>query len=99
MVVKRIGILYHPMIEAANTLAKELERFLDSRGVSAWLCSAWEGERIKAQVNDADLIITTGGDGTILRAAQAAVLGMAPIIGINLGIELSNIVWINEFIV
>jgi len=83
--MKRIGILYHPMIEAAHTLAEELQDFLTARGVSVWLCSAWEGEQAKAQVNDTDLVITIGGDGTILRAAQVVVPGQTPITGINLG--------------
>ena len=85
MVVKKVGILYHPMIKAAYTLAKELGNFLSSKGVSVWLCSAWEGEQAKAQVAGTDLIVTVGGDGTILRAAQAAVPGLIPITGINLG--------------
>ena len=85
MAVKKVGILYHPMIEAAYTLAKELENFLDSSGVSVWLCSAWEGEKARAQVGNTDLILSIGGDGTILRAAQAVVPGLTPITGINLG--------------
>jgi len=85
MAVKRVGILYHPMIEAAYTLAKELENFLDSSGVSVWLCSAWEGEKARAQVGNTDLILTTGGDGTILRAAHVALLNQTPITGVNLG--------------
>lgn len=83
--MKRIGILYHPMIEAACSLAEELEKFLCPRGVSVWLCSAWEGEKAREQVDNTDLIITIGGDGTILRAAQAVVPGPTPITGINLG--------------
>ncbi|GAH31276.1 unnamed protein product, partial [marine sediment metagenome] len=75
----------HPMIEAAHTLAEELQDFLTARGVSVWLCSAWEGEQARAQVNDTDLILSIGGDGTILRAAQVAILGQTPITGINLG--------------
>jgi len=85
MAVKKVGILYHPMVEAAYTLAKELENFLDSSGVSVWLCSAWEGEKSRAQVGNTDLILSIGGDGTILRAAQAVVPGLTPITGINLG--------------
>jgi NAD+ kinase len=85
MVVQRVGILYHPMIEAAITLAGELERLLSGRGVSAWLCSAWEGEKARAQLNNTDLILTIGGDGTILRAAGVVVPGLTPITGINLG--------------
>jgi NAD+ kinase len=83
--MKKIGILYHPMIEAAHTLAEELKAFLTARGVSAWLCSAWEGEQAQSQVDGTDLILTVGGDGTILRAAQVAVPGQIPITGINLG--------------
>ena len=83
--MKRVGILYHPMKEAAYALAKKVEEFLNSRGLSVWLCSAWEGETARAQVNDTDLILTTGGDGTILRAAQAVIPGPTPITGINLG--------------
>ncbi len=83
--MKKVGILYHPMVEAAYTLAKELEKKLDSSGVSVWLCSAWEEEKARAQVGNTDLILTTGGDGTILRAAQVALLAQTPVTGINLG--------------
>ena len=83
--MKNIGILYHPMVEAAYTLAKELERFLGSRGVSIWLYSAWEGGKARDQVGNTDLVLTTGGDGTILRATQVALLAQTPITGINLG--------------
>ena len=83
--MKRIGILYHPMIEAAYSLAEKLEKFLGSRGISVWLCSAWEGEKARAEVNNTDLILSIGGDGTILRAAQAVVPRPIPITGINLG--------------
>jgi len=83
--VKKVGILYHPMNEAAYTLAKKLEVFLKAKGVSVWLCSAWEGEKAKAQVNGTDLILSIGGDGTILRTAQVAVPGLIPIVGVNLG--------------
>lgn len=83
--MKRVGILYHPMIEAAHSLAEKLEEFLGSMGVSVWLCSAWEGEKARAQVNNTDLVLSIGGDGTILRAAQAVVPRPIPITGVNLG--------------
>ena len=83
--MKRVGILYHPMIETAHSLAEKLEGFLGSMGVSVWLCSAWEGEKARAQVNNTDLVLSIGGDGTILRAAQAVVPRPIPITGVNLG--------------
>jgi len=73
------------MIEAAASLAEELKSFLSSQGASVWVCSAWEGEKAREQVDGTDLVITIGGDGTILRAAQAVVPRPVPITGINLG--------------
>lgn len=73
------------MIKAARTVAEELQDFLTARGVVVWLCSAWEGEQARAQVKDTDLMLTVGGDGTILRAAQVAFPVGIPITGVNLG--------------
>ncbi len=83
--MNRVGILYHPIIEAAYAFAKELQQFLTAKGVSVWLCSAWEGEKARAQVNGTDLMLSIGGDGTILRAVQAVVQSPTPVTGINLG--------------
>ncbi len=85
MAVKRVGILYHPMIEASYAMAKRVKESLEPRGVSVWLCSAWEGEEARAQVDGTDLVLSVGGDGTILRSAQAVIPKMTPITGINLG--------------
>ena len=85
IVMKKIGIVYHPMIKAAYSLAKKLEEFLSSSGVSVWLCSAWEGEEARAKVNGTELVLSVGGDGTILRAVQAVVPHPIPITGVNLG--------------
>jgi NAD+ kinase len=83
--VKRVGILYHPLKEPAHTLAEKLQEFLNSRGVSAWLCSAWEGDKAATEVDGTDLILSIGGDGTILHATQVAVPHLIPVTGINLG--------------
>ena len=83
--MKKVGILYHPMVKAAQVKAKEIQEFLSSKGISVWLCSAWEVEKAKSLLNNTDLILTTGGDGTILRAAQVALSKKVPITGINLG--------------
>jgi NAD+ kinase len=83
--MKRVGILYHPMKESAVSLAHELEEYLTEEGVAAWSCSAWESEVARSRVAGSDLLLSIGGDGTILRAAQAVVPGKIPITGINLG--------------
>ena len=83
--MKKVGILYHPLNEAACELAEEMEEFLKAESISVWACSAWEGEKAKAQVRSTDLILSIGGEGTILRAAQAVLPAPIPITGVNLG--------------
>jgi len=83
--VKRIGILYHPRREKARDLAKKLEEFLSSRGISSWRCSAWEEDKAKPQVAGTELILSIGGDGTILHSARIVTPLSVPILGINLG--------------
>lgn len=83
--MKRVGILYHPKLEKAKASSREIEKFLSAQGISVWLCSAWEEEKAKPQVAGSDLILSIGGDGTILRAARAVIPHAVPIVGINLG--------------
>ena len=83
--MKKVGILYHPLNSDAFALAQRLAEFLGSSGVSSWLCSAWEGDKVREQAPGTELILTAGGDGTILRAAQAVAPSTLPITGVNLG--------------
>jgi NAD+ kinase len=85
MTIKKIGILYHPLAQATQTKAQQIAQFLKAAGVSAWTCSAWEIEPARKLLNGTDLILTTGGDGTILRAAQVSLMTGIPITGINMG--------------
>lgn len=84
--MKKIGIIYHPLNEAAAKLAGELAVKLEKKGLTVWKCSAWEGEEARARIDGTELVLTVGGDGTILRAAQAIIPRDVPITGINLGI-------------
>jgi len=85
MLIKKIGILYHPMLEATLVKARELTAFLNSAGIATWSCSAWETEKALDNLDGTDLLLTAGGDGTILRAAQVALQKQIPITGINMG--------------
>lgn len=83
--MNKVGILYHPLKPEAIKLASEVGDFIKKQGVEVWSYSAWEIESVRSRINGTDLILTIGGDGTILRAAQVVVTGKIPITGINLG--------------
>jgi NAD+ kinase len=83
--VKKIGLLHHPKLPESQTLAKEIAHWLEARGVTSWLCSAWDEEEICRHVAGLDLLITLGGDGTILRAGRMSAQHRVPICGIKLG--------------
>ncbi|MFH1650712.1 MAG: NAD(+)/NADH kinase [Chloroflexota bacterium] len=79
------GILYHPMVDATLAKAQEVQKFLSARGVATWRCSAWDTAEIRKHLEDTALVLTVGGDGTLLRAAQAVYPSRVPITGINMG--------------
>lgn len=83
--MQTIGLIYNPRVGASIPLAQQIGDWLEARGVSSWLCSTHERPVDGACLFKSDLLITLGGDGTILRAARmAAPLGI-PLLGLNLG--------------
>ncbi len=83
--MKYIGIIYHPRREEAVKYSEQLAGILKKKRIEAWLGSAWEPDKLKDRIKGSDLVISIGGDGTILRAAKAIIPGTVPILGINLG--------------
>ncbi|MFQ5814575.1 MAG: NAD(+)/NADH kinase [Anaerolineae bacterium] len=83
--MKNAGLLHHPKLPESLVLAQEMAHHLEERGVAPWLCSAWDEDEVARHVSDFDLLITLGGDGTILRAARIAAEHSVPILGLNLG--------------
>ena len=82
----RIGILHHPRKPDSLELAGQMERFLRRAGVDeTWLHSAWDADVIKARLPDVDLLITLGGDGTMLRAARLGAAYNVPMLGVKMG--------------
>lgn len=85
MSLQRVGILYHPRIPASRPLANEVARMLEAAGVRTWQASGWEEAAARRRLDGTDLLITLGGDGTLLRAGRLASGYQVPILGINMG--------------
>lgn len=85
MKIKKAGIIYNPLVEAAREKAREVKRYLDSVHVTNWMHSSWELAQFPADMPGTDLLVSIGGDGTILRGVQVAASTGTPILGINLG--------------
>lgn len=82
---RRFGILHHPKLPHSQDLAREIAQFLEERGQQSWTGSSWAPEGFVEQLGSTDLIITLGGDGTILRTARVCAAAAVPILAVNLG--------------
>ena len=83
--MKRIGILHHPKLPQSQPLAQEIAAWLAARDIPSWQASSWDEAVVEAEIETLDLLITLGGDGTILRAARMGARHGVPILGLNLG--------------
>jgi len=83
--MKRFGLLHHPKIPESQQLAQETDAGLRSLGASAWHASAWDEAEVLRRAHESDVLITFGGDGTIVRTARTTVGHNLPILGVNLG--------------
>jgi len=87
----RIGIVLHRQKEPALELAGELVDWMRARDVQPLMLSE-EAEAIgraelgeAGPLSDADVVVTLGGDGTLLRGARHVLGTSVPVFGINLG--------------
>src|SRR5947199_8577588 len=83
-----VGIVCHPRIDIGGPPVMEARRRLEQRGFRVWTYCATAEERPGALVDTLDvtrLIVSIGGDGTLLWTAQQAAAAHIPVLGINAG--------------
>ncbi len=83
--MKRIGVLYIPERGDSAELARRIVRLLDKHEVGVWQGPAEDEEGLCHAAASLDLLITLGGDGTIVRAVRTVLDFDVPIMGVNLG--------------
>lgn len=83
--MKKVGIVYHPKMAEAGDLAQTLRSAIAREVAEVWVSEAWDEANAKKSVPGTDLLISIGGDGTVLRAARLVVPHEVLLLGINLG--------------
>ncbi|MBR9989336.1 MAG: NAD(+)/NADH kinase [Gemmatimonadetes bacterium] len=85
---RRIGVAGHPRHDSIRPTIEELRRTADEHGAEILVEDRLQEFAPDAPVFDhenIDLLITLGGDGTLLRGARLVAQSGTPVLGINLG--------------
>ena len=82
--MKTVGIIYNARIPEALDLGTTILHQLPLPEDS-WISPAENLENFQDRAKNTKLVITVGGDGTILRAAQLTAPNKIPVVGINMG--------------
>lgn len=85
--MRRIGVLYNPLSEQSIRFSHELTSWLQQRGLSVWRGVSHEGREEPSALDEMELLVALGGDGTVLRAAHLALAkgGHIPVLPVALG--------------
>lgn len=96
MSAKRIILCPNPSRDHGMKATKAAEKILHEIGFETVVCSPFKDQKEGAfadydvrpllqEMKGADLLITFGGDGTILHLAKLVALNQVPVLGINMG--------------
>lgn len=84
--LSRIAVVAHPKLPGAAEEALLIYEYLSDRGITAIHGFLYDDDLYKrVKVNEFDILIALGGDGTMLRAGHLCGPSNIPVLGINLG--------------
>jgi NAD+ kinase len=81
----KIALVVHPERPEAKTLASRASAWLESRGHAVMMLIPPEEDTGAGVLEGADLAVSLGGDGTMLRTVNLAWAAGVPVLGVNLG--------------
>ncbi len=84
--IQRVAVLFHPKKNKVNNAAEQVSQFLIQYGVTS-LVTPTDNSELPQRLAEGefDMVITLGGDGTMLRAGHLTAPYAVPLLGINLG--------------
>jgi NAD+ kinase len=83
--MKKAGVTYHPKSELAKRCAADIQARLATMVDDVWMASAWDDAARDEHIPGTELLLTCGGDGTVLRAARTVIPHPVTLLGVNLG--------------
>lgn len=83
--MRRALFVVNPLREEARAAARELVQLLSDFVIETTSEISIEGISVVEEAGDVEIAVVLGGDGTILRAAEAVRGKNIPILGVNLG--------------
>jgi len=82
---RNVAVLYHPKLAESRVMAAEILEFVEGLNAKASVRSNWDKKGLDELLPELELLITLGGDGSLLRAARLTASYRIPILGINMG--------------
>ncbi len=84
LALRSVGVLYNNHIPQALSLAEEVGTWLEEQGKDVHICTMEAASNILC-LQDANLLVTLGGDGSLLQAARLTAPYGVMLLGINFG--------------
>lgn len=80
------GLLFHPRVDRGLAPIVEARRRLEQAGLEVWDATRDDPpRRLASLLRRSRLLVTLGGDGTLLNAVRLAAPHQVPVLGVNLG--------------